>query len=132
MKKIFLGLSSAIMIAYTIYRTFTTIVILPFVASSGSPSTIYFLLLVLFAVGITALSFTRRRGLAASLASVLGLIAFFYWWVVICRGSVPIWSDLYWFVIPEVCFALAGICKWLVGCPGNSSSSSASTSDPVS
>jgi DMSO/TMAO reductase YedYZ heme-binding membrane subunit len=117
MKNIFAGLASAVMIVYTIYRAFTTIVILPFVATSGSRSDIYFLLLVLLAAGITALSFTKRRGMAASLAAALGLVALFYWWVVICRASVPIWSDFFWLVVPEACFSLAGLCKWLVGRP---------------
>jgi hypothetical protein len=120
MKLFFAGLSSAVMIVYTSYRAFTTIMILPFVASSGSSSSIYFVLLVLLAAGTTALSFTRRRGMAASLASALGLVALFYWWVVICRAFVPIWSDFFWLVVPEACFSLAGLCKWLVGRPQSS------------
>ncbi|WP_348269681.1 hypothetical protein P8936_15200 [Edaphobacter paludis] len=131
MKNIFAGLSSAVMIIYTIYRAFTTSVILPFVASSASRSGMYFLLLVLSAAGITALSFTTRKGLAASLACGLGLIALFYWWVVICRGSVSIWSDFYWLVIPEACFALAAVCKWLIDCPVSISSNSESPSPPA-
>jgi hypothetical protein len=117
MRNILVGLSSTVMIAFTIYRAFTTIVIMPFVSSFGSASGIYSLLFVLLAAGITALSFTRRRGVAASLASALCFVALFYWWVVICRASVPIWSDFLWLVLPEVFFSLAGLCKWLVGRP---------------
>jgi hypothetical protein len=75
MKSIFSGLSSAVMIVYTIYRAITTLVFLPFAGSLGSPTGIYFLLLVLLAAGTTALSFTKRKGMTASLASMLGLVA---------------------------------------------------------
>lgn len=117
MKNIFAGLASAVMIVYTIYRAITTLVFLPFAGSLGSPTGIYFLLLVLLAAGTTALSFTRRKGMAASLASLLCLVAISYWWFFICRASIPIWSDFYWLVVPEVCFALAGLCKWMISRP---------------
>lgn len=119
MKNIVAVLSSAVMVIYTLYRAFTTLVILPFSGSLKSSTGIYFLLLVFGAAGATALSFTKRRGIAASLAAVLGLVALLYWWVVICRTSVPIWSDFYWLVVPEVCFALAGLSKWMVSRPQN-------------
>ena len=114
MKNTFSGLASAVMVVYTLYRAITTLVFLPFAGSLGSPTGIYFILLVLVAAGATALSFTKRKGVAASVASSLGLVATFYWWFVVCRASVPIWSDFYWLVVPEVCFALAGLCKWAV------------------
>jgi hypothetical protein len=119
MKSIFSGLSSAVMIVYTIYRTITTLVFLPFAGSLGSTTGIYFLLLVLLAAGTTALSFTKRKGMTASLASMLGLVAILYWWFVICRASAPIWSDFYGLVLPEMSFALAGLCRWLVSRPQN-------------
>ena len=112
MKNLFSGLASAVMVVYTIYRAITTLVFLPFAGSLGSPTGLYFLSLVLLAAGATVLSFTKRKGLTALLASSLGLVAIIYWWVFICRSSVPIWSDFYWLVVPELCFALAGLCKW--------------------
>jgi len=117
MKNIFSGLSSAVMIIYMLYRVFITLVFLPLAGSLRGPTGIYFLSLVLLAALAIGISFTKRKIVAASLASSLGLVAIFYWWFFICRASVPIWSDFYWFVVPEMCFALAGFCKWVVSRP---------------
>jgi hypothetical protein len=114
MKNIVSGLAIAVMVVYTLYRTITTLVFLPFAGSLGSPTGLYFISLVLLAAGATALSFTKLKGLTALLASFLGLVAVIYWWVFICRASVPIWSDFGWLVVPELCFALAGLSKWVV------------------
>ena len=124
MKNVLSGLSSAVMVLYSLYRACTTLVFLPFAGSLGSLTGKYFLVLVFLAVGATALSFTSWKGVAASLASSLGLIAAIYWWVFICRTSIPIWSDFYWLVVPEVCFALAGICKWAASYAQNLSTES--------
>ena len=113
MKIAILNLSSAVMVFYLLYRAFTTLVLLPFAGSLKSSTGAYFIALVLLAVGATALSFTKQKGVAALLASTVVSIAIIYWWVVICRASAPIWSDFYWLVVPEFCFALAGICKWV-------------------
>jgi hypothetical protein len=79
-----------------------------------SPTGIYFLLLVLLAAGATALSFTRRKGVAASLASVVGIMALCFWLFIICTAPWRTWSNFIWFVVPEVCFSLAGLYKWWV------------------
>jgi hypothetical protein len=118
MKSIFLALSSVIMAAYVVYRCFTTLVILPFAEPLMSRSGIYFLLLVLLAAGATALSFTPRIGMAASLASVVGIMALCFWLFVICTAPWRTWSNFVWFVVPEVCFSLAALCKWWVGRSG--------------
>jgi hypothetical protein len=117
MKSVIFSISSAVMVLYTLYRAFTTLVFLPFAGSLRSSTGAYYLALVFLAVGATALSFTTQKGLAASMASSVGPIAVIYWWVFICRTSAPIWSDFYWLVVPELCFALAGICKWAVSRP---------------
>jgi len=114
MKTILTGLSSAVMVVYVMYRAFTTLVILPFVASPLSSSGIYFLSTILLATLITGLSLTRRNRVAFVLASLLLFAALFYWWLVICRRSTPIWPDFFWFVVPETCFAIAVLCRWLV------------------
>jgi hypothetical protein len=119
MKTFYTGLFTAVMIVYTMYRAFTTLVILPFTGPLKSSTGIYSFVIVMAAAGITALSFTRQKGMAASLAFALSLISLAYWWVVICRATTPIWSDFYWLVVPESCFALAGVCKWLVSRPGS-------------
>jgi hypothetical protein len=114
-KNIFVGLLSAVMI----YRVSTTLVFLPFTAPLWSSTGIYFVLLVLLAIGATALSFTRRKWVTALLASALGLIALSYWWVISCKAQAPIWSDFIWGVVPELCFSFAGICKWSIGLSGS-------------
>src|SRR5258708_14029501 len=95
MKPVFIGISMAIMVAYIGYRTLVTVVFLPFAGSLASPTGIYFIALVL---AVTALGFTKLNGTAGLLALSLGVVALFYWWVVICRASSPIWSDFLWFV----------------------------------
>jgi hypothetical protein len=117
MKAAFAGFASAIMIVYTLYRFITTVVFLPLAGPRWGSAGVYFLMLVLLAVATTTLSFTRHKGLAAIVASALGPIGLAYWWFVICHGATPIWSDFFWFVVPEVCFSLAGICKWLASRP---------------
>ena len=68
-----------IMVAYVVYRDFTTFLILPFTESLLSPGGLYFLLLVLFAAVSTVLSFTTRRPIAASLAAVVWTAALCFW-----------------------------------------------------
>jgi hypothetical protein len=113
MRNILAGLSSGIMIVYAAYRALITITILPLAGSLWSPSGMYFLSLALAAAGIIALSFTRHVGIAAALGCVLGFVALGYWWVVVCRASHPIWTDFGWFVVPEACFSVAAISKWV-------------------
>ncbi len=115
MKNPFVVLSSLVMIAYVAYRGFTTFAILPFTEPLLSPGGTYFLLLVLLAAAATVLSFTRLKGLAASLAVVVGLVALGSWFRDIVVAPVWTRSNLIWFVLPEVCFSLAGLCKWWVG-----------------
>jgi hypothetical protein len=115
MKNPFVVLSSLVMIAYVACRGFTTFAILPFTEPLLSPGGAYFLLLVLLAAAATVLSFTRRKGLAASLAAVVGLVALGSWFRDIVVAPVWTRSNLIWFVLPEVCFSLAGLCKWWVG-----------------
>jgi hypothetical protein len=117
MKSIFLALLGVIMALFVVYRGFTTLVILPFTVPLFSPGGVYFLLLVLLAVGATMLSFTRRKGIAALLAAVVGLVALGSWCRVIFVAPVWTWSNFVWFVVPEVCFSLAGLCKWLIARP---------------
>ena len=114
MKNLFVVLSSVVMIAYVAYRGFTTLFILPFTVPLFSPGGIYFILLVLLAAGATVLSFTRHKGIAAWLVAVVGLLAFGSWFRDILVASVWTRSNFVWFVVPEVCFTLAGLCKWWV------------------
>lgn len=115
MKDMFAVLASLIMVGYVLYRTFTTLMILPFTEPLLSADGLYFLSLVLIAIGATIISFTRRKGIAASLAGVVGLLALGFWMRVIFVAPVRTWSNLIWFVAPEVCFCSAGLCKWWVG-----------------
>lgn len=119
MRSILVALTSVIMAAYVLYRCFTTLVILPFTGSLFSQDGFYFLLLILLAAGATALSFTRRKGIAASLAAVVGLVALGSWCRVIFVAPVWTWSNFIWFVVPEVCFSLAVLFNWLVQRPRN-------------
>jgi len=114
MKSILAGLCSIAIIGYVVYRSFTTLMILPFVASGGSASGIYFLLLLLLAIGIVVLSFMKRGGVASALTLILCVTSLLYWWVVICRRSNPIWTDFGWFVVPEIFFASAVLTRWYV------------------
>jgi hypothetical protein len=114
MKSLFVVLSSVVMAAYVLYRGFTTFLILPFTEPLLSPDGMYFLLLVFVAAISTILSFTPRRGGAASLAAVVGIAALCFWVFVIFRSPWRTWSNFVWFLVPEVCFALAGLCKWWV------------------
>ncbi len=114
MKNLFAVLSSVVMITYVAYRGFTTLFILPFTVHLFSPGGIYFLLLVLLAAGATVLSFTRYKGISASFAVVVGLLALGSWSRDILVAPVWTRSNFIWFVVPEACFTLAGLCKWLV------------------
>jgi hypothetical protein len=114
MENIVATLASLIMVVYVLYRTFTTLVILPLTEPLLSLGGICFLVLVLIAIGATGLSFTRRKGIAASLAAVVGLLALGSWVRVIFVAPVWMRSNLVWFVIPEVCFCIAGLCKWWI------------------
>jgi hypothetical protein len=113
MKKMFNGIMSAIMFAYTIYRVLTTIIFLPFTESIFSRDGLYFGLLVVIAAASTALGFTNRRRLSGFLAIAVGLLSLAWWLSLDIGMSFRIWPDFYWFVIPELCFASAGLAKWL-------------------
>jgi hypothetical protein len=117
MRNIFIALTCGIMIAYVLYRSFTTLVILPFVTSLDSSTGVRSILLVLLAAGAIVLSFTRRKAMAASLATIVGAVALGSWLFVI--RTAPVWTRSYfvWFVVPEVCFSLAGFFNWLVQRP---------------
>jgi len=113
MKKMFNGIMSAIMFAYTIYRVLTTIIFLPFTESIFSRDGLYFGLLVVIAAASTALGFTNRRRLSGFLAIAVGLLSLAWWLSLDFGKSFRIWPDFYWFVVPELCFAFAGSAKWL-------------------
>lgn len=132
MKNLLAVLSSVIMIAYVAYRGFSTFVILPFTEPLLSPDGMYFLLLVFVAAVSTVLSFTPRKGLAASLAAVVGIAAFCFWVFVIFRSPWRTWSNFVWFLVPEACFTLAGLCKlWIDRSkPRRPARYTASTSNP--
>jgi hypothetical protein len=114
MKDILSVVSSLVMIAYTFYRAFETFVIAPLAGSLGTPIGDYFLLLVFLAGGATALGLTRRKGMAALLGSFVGGAAVCSWVLIIFTSHVWIWSYFVWAVLPEICFALAGLCLWQV------------------
>ena len=114
MKDIVAIFASLIMVVYVLYRTFTTLVILPLTEPLLSSGGIYFLFLVLIAMGATVLSFTRRKGIAVSLAAVVGLLALGSWVRVIFVAPVWTRTNLVWFVVPEVCFCISGLCKWWI------------------
>jgi hypothetical protein len=63
------------------------------------------------------LSFTRRKAMAALLSTIVGAVALGWWFFIIC--TAPVWtrSQFVWFVVPEVCFSLAGFLHWLVQRP---------------
>ena len=105
------------MAAYVLYRGFTTLVILPFTEPLFSPGGAYFLLLVLLAAGATVLSFIGRKGVSASLAAIVGIVALGSWGRDIFVAPVWTCSNFIWFVVPEVCFSLAGYFNWLVQRP---------------
>lgn len=117
MKSLFVVLSSMVMIAYVAYRGFTTFVILPFTEPLVSRDGLYFLLLVFAATVSTVLSFSTRKEIAASLATAVGIAALCFWVIVIFRSPWRTWSGFIWFVVPEGCFALAGVCKWWMDRP---------------
>ncbi len=102
------------MAVYVMYRAFTTLVILPFAAGLFSPEWTRSVFLVLIAMGATILSFTRYKGIAASLAIILGLLALGSWARIIFVAPVWTRSYLVWSVLPELCFSVAGLCKWWV------------------
>jgi hypothetical protein len=112
MKAVLIILSSALMPAYVTYRAFATFVILPLSALLPSPIGIYFVLLTLIAAVATVLSFTRRKGMAATPAAIVGLVPLCRWFYII--HTAPVWTRtiFIWFVVPEVCFSLAGLSKW--------------------
>ncbi len=114
MKNLLVVRSSVVMIAYVAYRGFTTLFILPFTVPLFSSGGIYFILLVLLVAGATVLSFTRHKGIAACLVAVVGLLAVGSWFRDVLVASVWTRSNFVWFVVPEVCFTLAGLCKWWV------------------
>lgn len=117
MKGLVVFISSMVMIAYVAYRGFTTFVILPFTEPLLSRDGLYFFLLVSAAAVSTVLSFTPRKGIAASLAAAVAIAALCFWVIAIFRSPWRTWSDFIWFVVPEGCFALAGLCKWWVDRP---------------
>lgn|SRR5271154_1727158 len=114
MRKAAAFLSGIALIAYVIYRAFTTVVIMPLVAGLFSSTGIYFGLLLLLAIGTSILSFTRYKGVAGLLSIALGVSALLYWWIVICGRTNPIWTDFSWFVIPEMFFVAAVLSRWLL------------------
>ena len=87
------------MAVYVMYRAFTTLVILPFAAGLFSPEWTRSVFLVLIAIGATILSFTRYKGIAASLAIILGLLALGSWARIIFRwhpcGPGHTWSGAF-------------------------------------
>jgi hypothetical protein len=81
MRNILIALTCVLMIAYVLYRSFTTLMILPFVTSRDSFTGVLSLLLVLLASAAIVLSFTRRKAMAASLASIVGAVALVSWFL---------------------------------------------------
>src|ERR1035441_3265603 len=112
MKTITAGMSMFLLIGYLLYCAFTKIVILPFVTQGESSSTLYFAGLLLTATIIVGLSFMKHKRLAAFLAFGLATASLCYWWLIICHSYDPIWPDFGWFVVPEICFALAVTYRW--------------------
>jgi hypothetical protein len=112
LNKILVNFSSAIILLFLIYRSFTTFTILPLVAYRWSFLNAYFCLVLVLAFGVAALSLTRHKSLAGLLAILVGSAALAYWWLVICHGAKPIWSDFVWFVIPEILFTSAVVSRW--------------------
>ena len=114
MRSILIGLSRVVMVAYVLYRSFTTVAFLPFVASFDSWIGILSILLILLATGAIVLTFFGRNGMAFSLAAIVGAIALGSWLFIVFKA--PVWTRSYfaWSVMPEVCFSLAGLTSWLV------------------
>ena len=106
-------LATCIMIAYVLFRGFTTLLIMPLTSSFFSSGGIYFLLLLLAAVLIAVFSFKINSGTVAALSTALPLITLIYWWEIICKRAAPILTDFYWLVAPEICFSLAVCFRWL-------------------
>jgi hypothetical protein len=100
-------LASSLMIAYLIYRGFTTLVIMPLVESFWSFDGLYFFGVLALAATGTWLSFTRHEIVSVFLALMVGCSGLSYWWVVMCRRATPIWSDFESFVVPEAIFFAA-------------------------
>ena len=119
MRDLLVAFTNVIMASYILYRGFTTLVILPFTASLFSPRSVYFLLLILLSACATVLSYTRHKGIAASLAALVGLVALGSWCRDIIVAPVWTWSNFKWFVVPEVCFSLAVFFSWSVQRPQN-------------
>ena len=111
--KMLLNLSKIVIVVFLIYRSFTTLAILPLVSSRWNSTNVYFLLALLVAFVVAALSLTKHKRLASLLAIVVGSAALIYWWQVICRGTKPIWSDFLWFVVPEILFTSAVVGMWV-------------------
>jgi hypothetical protein len=107
-----------VLIAYLVYRAFTTFLIMPLVALPWSLSGAYFVVLFVFAVAIAVMSFRGTGYVVVPLAGVFAAIALSYWWLIVCRGGAPIWSDFGWLVLPEVCFAAAAVCRSLASPAG--------------
>ena len=105
--------ASWVMVLYTFYRVFTTLIFLP-MAGPTSGAVAYFVSLILLAIVSTVFSFTKHRSVAGALASVVAIEALSYWWFELARFRLPIWHDFGWFVVPELCFSAAGILKWLL------------------
>ena len=110
-------LFTALMVIYVVYRAAVTALFLPLTAPPWSPTGLYFVSLVLAAIASLVFSSRGSKVLSAWLAILVGLAAASFWWFVICRTIRPIWSDFGWFVIPELVFSIAGICKWIVQSP---------------
>jgi hypothetical protein len=112
MRNTLVALSCVIMVAYVLYRGFTTVVFLPFVTSFDSWIGILSILLILLAAGAIVLTIVGRNGMAALLSTSVGAVALGSWLFIIFTSSV--WTRTYfiWSVLPEVCFSLAGILNW--------------------
>ncbi len=114
MRSILIGLSRVVMVAYVLYRSFTTVAFLPFVTSFDSWIGVLSILLILLATGAIVLIFFERNGMAALLATIVGAVALGSWFFIVFKA--PVWTRSYfaWSVVPEVCFSLAGFSNWLV------------------
>lgn len=112
------SLANVILITYLIYRAVMTFMIMPLVVLPWSFGGAYFVAVFLLALGIAVWSFRSKTPLVLMVAGLFTGMAFFYWWVVICRRGAPIWSDFGWLVVPEICFSLAVVVKWFVSVAG--------------
>ena len=105
-----------LMVAYIFFRALTTFIFLPlaggfFYGRSG----LYFVALILVAIGALVCCFFEKRFASFMLSTLVGLAAISFWVLVVARNHAYLVLNYFcWTVAPELVFAACGFTSWMI------------------